>query len=169
VLTYQHHVIDVAGGFVLGAFCFYLFPERPLASPAARNFRVSAYYGLGSALCLAVAVFAWPWGALLLWPALSLAITAAGYAGLGAAVFHKSDGKLPLTTWLVLGPALLGHRLALAYYRRQCRPWDEAVPGLLIGRQLSKREARQAVQQGVTAVLDLTAEFSEAAPFQALC
>src|SRR5207249_1084120 len=25
VLTYQHHVIDVAGGFVLAAVCFYVF------------------------------------------------------------------------------------------------------------------------------------------------
>ena len=29
VLTYQHHVVDVVGGLVLAAFCFYLFPEAP--------------------------------------------------------------------------------------------------------------------------------------------
>jgi membrane-associated phospholipid phosphatase len=32
VLTYQHHVIDVAGGFVLAAFCFWLFRERDFFS-----------------------------------------------------------------------------------------------------------------------------------------
>jgi protein-tyrosine phosphatase len=36
---------------------------------------------------------------------------------------------------------------------------------VLIGRRLSGTEARLAVGAGVTAVLDLTAEFSEAAPF----
>ena len=28
VLTYQHHLIDIAGGFVLAACCFWLFRER---------------------------------------------------------------------------------------------------------------------------------------------
>jgi protein-tyrosine phosphatase len=37
-----------------------------------------------------------------------------------------------------------------------------------MGRRLNEREARQAVVQGVTAVLDLTAEFSEPAAFRTL-
>ena len=32
VLTYQHHVIDIAGGFVLAAFCFCLFREPDFSS-----------------------------------------------------------------------------------------------------------------------------------------
>ena len=60
---------------------------------------------------------------------------------------------------------LLGQYLSLQYYRRQCRPWDAVVPGVLIGRKLSDAEAQEAVHQGVTAVLDLTGEFSEATPF----
>jgi membrane-associated phospholipid phosphatase len=32
VLTYQHHVIDIAGGFVLAAFCFWLFREPHFSS-----------------------------------------------------------------------------------------------------------------------------------------
>ena len=28
VLTYQHHVIDVAGGVVLALFCYFVVPER---------------------------------------------------------------------------------------------------------------------------------------------
>jgi membrane-associated phospholipid phosphatase len=32
VLTYQHHVIDIAGGFVLAAFCFWLFREPDFSS-----------------------------------------------------------------------------------------------------------------------------------------
>ena len=33
VLTYQHHLIDIAGGFVLAAFCFLIFREPDLSSP----------------------------------------------------------------------------------------------------------------------------------------
>ncbi len=32
VFTYQHHVIDIAGGFVLAAFCFWLFWEPDFSS-----------------------------------------------------------------------------------------------------------------------------------------
>ena len=34
ILTYQHHLLDVAGGFVLAAYCFFLFPERTVTSLA---------------------------------------------------------------------------------------------------------------------------------------
>jgi protein phosphatase len=61
----------------------------------------------------------------------------------------------------VLAPALIGQHLSLAYYRRRDRAWDEVAPGLLIGRILTDAEAAAAIAQGVTAVLDLTAEFSE--------
>ncbi len=64
----------------------------------------------------------------------------------------------------VLAPVLLGQHLSLVHYRRQCRPWDEVVPGLRIGRVLNREEANVVIGQGVTAVLDLTAEFSEARP-----
>ena len=33
LLTYQHHVIDIVGGFVLAALCFWIFRERDLSSP----------------------------------------------------------------------------------------------------------------------------------------
>jgi protein phosphatase len=66
----------------------------------------------------------------------------------------------------VLAPVLLGQYLSLVYYRRQCRVSDEVAPGVLIGRTPTEAEAAAAVEQGVTAVLDLTAEFSESAPFR---
>ena len=33
VLTYQHHLIDIAGGFVLAAFCFWIFRGPDFSSP----------------------------------------------------------------------------------------------------------------------------------------
>lgn len=76
----------------------------------------------------------------------------------------SSVGKLPLAARILLWPVLLGQRLSLQYYRRQCRPWDEAAPGVWIGRRLDDDEAAGALRDGVTAVLDLTCEFSEATP-----
>jgi protein-tyrosine phosphatase len=166
ILTWQHHVIDVAGGLLLAAFAFSLFRESDGRLPVVVNARVGTYYALGAAAVLALVPLVWPWGVFLLWPAAALGIVTGAYFGHGPGIFRKTDGRLPLSTRVVLAPVLFGQYLSLLYYRRQCRAWDEVAPGVLIGRCLTKGEAAAAIEQGVTAVLDLTAEFSEAASFQ---
>ena len=165
VLTYQHHLLDVAGGFVLAGYCFFLFPEGKAKMPVICNHRVGAYYAVG-AICLLI--IAWQfrsWSLLLLWPSASLAIVASAYFGFGPGIFRKTNGRLPLSSRFILAPCLIGQQLSLAHYRRQCRLWDEVLPQLWIGRKLRDAEALGAVEGGVTAVLDLTAEFDEAKPF----
>ncbi len=49
VLTYQHHVIDIVGGFVLSGYCFYLFRESSVALPVLVNRRIGSYYAAGAA------------------------------------------------------------------------------------------------------------------------
>ncbi len=158
VLTYQHHVVDVAGGFVLAAFCFYLFRETPALSQVAPNRRVAAYYAAG---CVAAATL----GGVMWWPAVTTGIMTVAYLGAGVGVFRKEAGRVPLSAKLVLGPVLIGQQLSLLYYRRHCRAWDVVTPNVWIGRKLSDDEATDAIGQGVGAVLDLTGEFSEAQPF----
>ena len=99
---------------------------------------------------------------------MSLGIAAIAYFGAGPGIFRKREGRLPWTAWWAQGPVLLGQEISRLYYRRQCRAWDELTPRIWIGSVLSRGEAAAAVREGVTAVLDLTAEFSEAAPFRAL-
>jgi protein-tyrosine phosphatase/membrane-associated phospholipid phosphatase len=168
LLTYQHHVLDVAGGFVLAACCFHFVPESPARLPVTPNRRVGWYYIVGALGTAALAVLLPPWGLVLLWPALALGLVGGGYFGAGPGIYRKTAGRLPFATRCVLGPVLLGQWLSWLHYRRECRPWDEIVPGVWIGRRLNDREAAEAVRQGVTAVLDLTAEFSEARPFLAV-
>ena len=165
VFTYQHHVIDVAGGLVLAVVVFWAVPASSAAAPVVPNPRVGGRYLAGALVSGLLAVSGWPLTAVLLWPAASLAVVGVAYFGAGPGIFRKADGRLPLSTRLLLGPCLLGQHVSLLYYRRQCRAWDEIVPGVLIGRRLSDGEAAAAVRAGVTAVLDLTAEFSEAGPF----
>jgi rhodanese-related sulfurtransferase len=108
----------------------------------------------------------WPWSVLLLWPTIALGIVAIAYFGAGPIVFHKTKGKLPWSTRFVLAPCLLGQYFSLLYYRCQCRSWDEVTPRIWIGGKLGARSADKALCGGVTAVLDLSAEFSEAKPFR---
>jgi hypothetical protein len=165
LLTYQHHVIDIVGGFVLAGYCFYLFREPSLALPVVVNRRIGSYYVAGAVVTLLVSAILWPWGILLLWPASALGIVASAYFGAGPIVFHKTKGKLPWSTRFVLAPCLLGQYLSLLHYRLQCRSWDEVTPRIWIGGKLGARSANKVLCGGVTAVLDLSAEFSEAKPF----
>src|SRR5205807_2652432 len=47
-------------------------------------------------------------------------------------------------------------------------PYGGVAPGLLIGRNLNRCEAKALIDAGVYAVLDLTAEYPETAPFRRL-
>ena len=63
---------------------------------------------------------------------------------------------------------MLGQEISRLYYRRQGRAWDELTPQVWIGGVLSDSEASAVVRRGVTAVLDLTAEFAEPEPLRAV-
>ena len=166
VLTYQHHLIDIFGGFVLAGYCFYLFRDSEDAQQVIVNRRIGSYYAAGAvALVLMGAIF-WPWGVLLLWPGIALGIVAIAYFRAGPIVFHKTEGKLPWSTRFVLGPCLVGQYLSLLYYRSQSRAWDKVTSQIWIGGKLGCRAAKKALCSGVASVLDLSAEFSEAKPFR---
>jgi len=166
LLTYQHHVVDVVGGFLLGIACFYLIRATPFRLPVEPNVVVGRRYAVGAALFTAIAIAVGSWALWLLWPALACGLVAAGYFGMGPGIFGKAEGQLPWSAQLVLALVLWGQRLSLRYYARQCEPWNQVTENVWIGRQLSDSEAERAVQEGVTAVVDLTSAFSETASFR---
>jgi predicted protein tyrosine phosphatase len=132
--------------------------------------RVGGYYLAGFGACVATAlVLPWPvLGLALLWPALSLGAVSASYLGLGPRVYGKRHGQVPSLRWILLAPVLLGQRASLAYYLRRSHPWDAVTPKLLVGARLDSRQASRLGQQGITAVLDLTPDFSEPKALRAL-
>ena len=61
VLTYQHHVMDVVGGFALGVYCLYFIREsEPRLAGQSKTGESALYYGLGALLiaCLVVLLLA---------------------------------------------------------------------------------------------------------------
>jgi hypothetical protein len=108
------------------------------------------------------------WGWLLLWLALSLFAQALAYAGWGAMVFRKANGRLPWSVRILLAPYMICARITLHYYCRGFAPYAEVSPGVWIGRRLTDREANEAIAKGVTAAVDMTAGFPECAPLLAL-
>jgi membrane-associated phospholipid phosphatase len=163
LLTWQHHLLDVATGAMLAQVCLFAFPERRLRSMRSlANPRVAGLFAGGSSALAftAIALGAWFW--LLLWPAASLALIASAYLRGNASVFRKSsEGRLPFSTRVVLGPYLCGTFARLLFYRRLGTPWVEAAPGVYFGRLLTGREAVAMRATGITGVLDVTAEHAE--------
>lgn len=107
-------------------------------------------------------------GWLLLWPALSFAVLALAYAGVGASAFGKQpDGRMRPWAVFALLPYLLltwgTWHLARRFSRE--RAFDEIVPGILVGRRLLPGE----LPTGITAVLDLTSEFIEPEAIRGAC
>ena len=168
VLTGQHHVVDVAGGFALALGCYYLIPEYDAPPSITANPRIGVCYAVGAAVLAGAGAWLGPWGIPLLWPALALSIAAGAYSGLYGGITRKHGGRLSLAARMLLAPWLLGQWLSWLYYRRRCLPWDIVAPNVWIGRRLNPGEAATAVKLGVTAVLDLTAESSEARSFLGL-
>ena len=162
LMTRQHHVIDVVMGLALGGLCVYLVPdgvEHGVRSE--RNGRVGTLYVFGSAACLLSAWWFRPLGLFMLWPAIALAIVAGAYFGLGPSIFRKAEGHIPHRVRLLLGPYLLGAWISARLYRGARDEPCQIAPGVLIGGWPDRASARRLVAGGVTAVLDLTAEFSD--------
>ena len=124
-------------------------------------------------LALAAAFVAQSWAAwddsgwpavFLLYPALSLTLLAAAYAGPGPGLLLKRpSGRRSPLGWLLFGPYLLLGEASLASYRLLSREpaFTRAGPSLFFGRRLSAREGAAA---GWAAVLDLAAELGAASP-----
>lgn len=168
--TYQHHFIDIPTGFALGWFAVWLWPLpgdgttapwhawRRATDPA--RHRLAAIYGTGALACLAAALATGGFGLWLAWPALSLALVALCYAGLGPAGFQKdADGRLSLAARWLLAPYLAGAWLNSRGWTRR-HPEPVAVgDGVWVGRSPSLRDARAGRFAGV---VDLTAELPTA-------
>lgn len=166
LLTWQHHLVDVFGGLIVAGWAFYLFRPATSANAGSVNVRIGCYYAAAALTVFVIVSMIGIWGTFLLWPAFALGVTAFAYWGIGPGIFRKADGALPWSTRFVMAPILLGQYLSWLHYRRQCNAWDEVTPSLWIGRALTDAEAASAIDQGVTAVLDLSAEFAAAGPFR---
>ena len=55
LLTWQHHLVDLAGGFMLAGFAFYFFRESDSRCPVTANVRVGCYYATGAVSVLMLA------------------------------------------------------------------------------------------------------------------
>ena len=170
LLLFQHHGIDVVGGFVLALLVMYAIDGLPWRLPKVGGMRFAVMYAV-----IAVALFALAWmqpklGWLTLWPAVSCGLVACGYTWAGPAVYRRVNGELTWPARFVLAPVLAGQWLSWKYYGRQSQAMDHVADGVWIGRHLGDHEATALVESGeIGAVVDVCNAFSEPAGLRGLC
>jgi protein-tyrosine phosphatase len=165
LLTWQHHVFDVATGFLMAWIIMAAIPDpeaqpgvKMLAEKRSRQHLVLARrYGGGTLACVALA-FVPKAGCLFLWPAAALGITSLAYATAQPRFYQKSSGTLsPAVEWLLLPVQMI----RLVWQRRWMRretAWVQADRSVRFGRRPTSREAVQLINDGCVASVDLTAE-----------
>jgi hypothetical protein len=171
LFTWQHHLLDLVTGAMLGQVCLFAFPEKrepALVQSATANLRVASIYATGSLMLGGLAIVFGSWFWLLLWPAGSLALVTTAYVRGNSALFRKADGGLPISTRIVLGPYLCGAFVRRLIYKRSGKQWNQVMPGVYCGKLLSNGEAMTLRVMGITGVLDMTAEHAEAQAFKDL-
>lgn len=155
VFTYQHHVLDIAGGLLLGVF------TMVVVRPGRIEVNVALYYLMAAGLALLVGVlYLHSW--LGVYGAASMALVSLAYARDERFFLHKKNGRFPFRTWLLYAPYLLGYWLtwqAVRFRERHRPPFLRAGDRLWIGRRLSDREAASLPRD--CTVFDLANELNE--------
>ena len=162
--TWQHHVIDIPTGMLLGLFAAWLWPRdarSPLANFAAtgdaKSRRLGICYLCGAIACLGLTALCTPLSAaalLLLWPTVALAIVAVGYLGAGPQIFQKrAGGRATLASRWLLAPYRLGARINSWLWTWRMPASVVIADGVHLGRFPHRREANR-----FAAVIDMTGE-----------
>jgi protein-tyrosine phosphatase len=159
--TWQHHFIDLPTGLLAGALCLWLWPldgEPPRWRRArdAGRLRLAGAYAAGSALLALAAASSGPWGWWLYWPAVSLLLVAACYAGLGAAGFQKcANGRHSLGARWLFAPYRWGAWINARMWTRRAPASAAVTERVWLGRLPRPGEPDH---QRFAQVLDLCAE-----------
>lgn len=162
LLVRQHHVIDVATGFLMGWFIAALIPDPRVVVTRNPSGKLARRYGAGAVVCAALAVL---WFGFA-WPAVALGITALAYSTGNPRLFGKENGTLsPAAEWCLLPVILVRYFIQRRWLKRK-PAWREVAPGLLLGRIVNDHEAEELLAGGPLAVLDLTAESNAPKPFR---
>lgn len=151
VFTWQHHVLDVAGGALLGVMALRLLPAK---TPVAFTYTLLA----GLSLLAWLLFTGWWW----LYLCASLLLVARAYHRNDAAFLRKHNGRYQFWIWIAYAPYLCGYLLTwqlVRWHERHHPPFVEHCKGLWTGRRLSASEATQLPQGCV--VIDLANELSE--------
>ena len=171
LFTYQHHLLDVAGGILLALFCM-----RTIVIDA-KEAQVSFYYLMLAGILLVLGqpgiadIAGLPhwlsWLAIYL--VCSLLLVALAYWRRDRYFLRKTAGRHPWWIWLLYAPYLSGYRLtwlAVVWRERRKPVVLRLTPQLWVGRRLGRHETSH-LPAGCS-IIDLANELSETASLRQL-
>ncbi len=157
LFTYQHHLLDILGGLVLGlAAIFLIRPDREQPN-------VAFYYLMASGIVFLVGVIALR-SVLALYLLLSLLLVSLAYRRQDNNFLHKHAGRHSGFICFFYAPYFFGYWLAWHYVRfheRRNPLFVNVSERLWIGRRLSAIETEKLPDACV--IIDLSCELSETA------
>lgn len=162
LLVWQHHLVDVAGGFVMGWVIAALIPDPRQPGTHNPSPQLAQRYGIGTALCVALSFVS----VVFVWPAVACSIMALAYATGLSRLLGKENGTLsPSAEWCLL-PVLIATAQIQRKWLQRNPGWHEVTPGVSFSRKVTKKEAAELAHGGDLAVIDLTAETNAPAAFR---
>jgi membrane-associated phospholipid phosphatase len=165
VLIYQHHLLDVAAGMLLGAGLnyvlsttrFQVISAKQQANTVALHYALAAGAVWIASVCVSLALIGGYLG-------VSLLLVSAGYWRQNPAFLGKRGGGFSLASWLLFAPYLAGYWLtwrAVCWRERHTPTLQAVAPGVWQARRLTHAQALQLPAH--CAIIDVSAELSETA------
>lgn len=160
LFVWQHHLVDVASGFVMGWAVAALIPDPRQLGTKNPSSKYALRYGIAAAVCAVLSLVS----IFFVWPAVACGIMALAYATGLSRLLGKENGTLsPSAEWCLLPVLIATAQIQRKWLQRQ-PGWHEVAPDVLFGRKVTAKEARGLV--GHLAVLDLTAESNAPTAFR---
>ncbi len=151
LLVWQHHLVDVATGFLMGWLIAVVIRDRETVEVATPSAELAKRYTAGAVACAGLS-FGWIGFA---WPAAACCIMAFAYATGRSSLLGKENGTLsPSAEWCLL-PVILVRWIVQRKWLARVPGWREVAPGVWVGRKPTRREAEVLVKEGPLSVLDL--------------
>lgn len=163
LFTYQHHVIDLMGGALVGLLALQAIPlgdtNTTPVNEAAR--RISVRYGLLALTFLISAIALGGWWLTLLYPSVTFGLVSTAYLTGRSDYLSKRNGKHCLVVKLLFSPLLIGQWVSWQLLGRSQSPWIDIAPNFYAGRRPTASDVRKLQARGIKTVIDLAPEISE--------
>ena len=161
--TYQHHLLDVVTGAILGQLSFIVFPAEK-NNFKLRNFYLANCYFLGGWLVILLSLVVFEFyhasGLILLWPALVLFLVGYHYQKNSIYFLKNNQGTISWYKKIVYFPYIGLYWLFWKFLRKNKKP-IELIPKLYVSSRLDQLEFQDFKGNQNTLVYDFSAELEE--------
>jgi len=163
LFTYQHHVIDLLGGALVGLLILQAIPLGDTHITPVNNAarRIAARYLLLALAFLVTASSLDGWWLSLLYPSVTFVLVSITYMTGRSNYLSKRHGRHCLVVKLLFGPFLVSQWLSWRLLSRSQSPWINITPDFYAGRRPTASDVRELQNQGIKTVIDLAPEISE--------